>query len=57
MLIEFKTEVGELSEDQEFFLKFFEDLGYRTAICRTPWGAAQLINEHLGIKVPIYPRG
>lgn len=56
LLIEFKNETGEVTEEQEFFLQFFADLGYRTAIVRTPWEAAQLVNEHLGIKAPIYPR-
>lgn len=55
LLIEFKTEVGETSPEQEFFLKFFADLGYRTAICRNWWTAAQLVNDHLGIRVPVYP--
>jgi hypothetical protein len=52
LLIEFKTETGEASDEQKFFLQFFADLGYRTAICRNEWTAAQLVNEHLGIKVP-----
>lgn len=56
LVIEFKNEKGEVSEEQQFFLGFFADLGYRTAILRTPWEAAQLVNEHLGIKAPIYPK-
>jgi hypothetical protein len=56
LVIEFKTEIGETSDEQEFFLKFFADLGYRTAICREWWAAAQLVNEHLAIKVPVYPK-
>jgi hypothetical protein len=57
LLIEFKTEKGEPSDEQKFFLQFFADLGYRTTICRNEWTAAQLVNEHLGTKVPITPRG
>ena len=57
LVIEFKNEKGTVSDEQEFFLGFFADLGYRTAILRTEWEAARLVNEHLGIRVPIYPRG
>ncbi len=57
LLIEFKNENGETSDEQRFFLQLFSDLGYRTAICRNEWTAAQLANEHLGLKVPITPRG
>lgn len=57
LVIEFKNEKGEVSEEQEFFLGFFADLGYRGAILRTEWEAAQLVNDYLGIKVPVYPRG
>ena len=56
LLIEFKTEVGETSENQEFFLNFFAGLGYRTEVCRSAYAASVLVNEHLNIKVPIYPR-
>jgi VRR-NUC domain-containing protein len=54
--IEFKSEKGETSEEQKFFLGFFADLGYRTAICRTWYDAANIVNDHLGIKVPVYPK-
>jgi hypothetical protein len=53
LLIEFKTITGEASDEQKFFLKFFSDLGYRTAICRDWWTAAGLVNDHLGTRVPV----
>jgi hypothetical protein len=56
LIIEFKNEEGETSPEQEFFLKFFADLGYRTDVCRAWYAAAQIVNEHLGIKVPVYPK-
>jgi hypothetical protein len=56
LFIEFKSETGETSEQQEFFLKYFSDLGYRTAICRNWWTAANLVNEHLGTRIPVYPK-
>ena len=56
LLIEFKTTVGKMSENQNFFYKFFADLGYRTEICRSAFEASTLVNEHLNLKIPIYPR-
>jgi hypothetical protein len=56
LLIEFKNEKGAPSDEQQFFLKFFSDLGYRTAICRTWFSAAQLVNDHLGLMIPVYPK-
>lgn len=56
MLIEFKNEVEEPSDEQKFFLKFFADIGYRTSICRNWWTAAHLVNDHLGTKIPVYPK-
>lgn len=56
LLIEFKNETGKLSSEQAFFQDFFTELGYRSEICRSAFEASKLINEHLNIKVPIYPR-
>jgi hypothetical protein len=56
LLIEFKTEVGKQSEEQIFFHNFFAGLGYRTEVCRSAYAASMLVNEHLNIRVPIYPR-
>ncbi|HEX8289797.1 MAG TPA: VRR-NUC domain-containing protein [Pyrinomonadaceae bacterium] len=56
LLIEFKTEVGEQSSEQIYFHIFFASLGYRTEVCRSAYAASVLVNEHLNIKVPIYPR-
>lgn len=56
LLLEFKTETGRTSEEQEFFLEFFASLNYRTEICRSAYRASQLVNEHLNLRVPIYPR-
>lgn len=56
LLIEFKNETGKTSEEQEFFLNFFAGLGYRTEVCRSAYRASMLVNEHLNIKVPVYPR-
>jgi len=56
LLIEFKNETGELTKEQKFFIKFFSDLGSRAEVCRTWYDAALIVNEHLGIKVPVYPK-
>ena len=56
LLIEFKNEVGKLSDAQKFFLEFFASLGYRAEVCRSALQASQIINEHLAIQIPIYPR-
>ena len=57
LMIEFKRETtGKPTPEQEFFLKFFSDQGFRTAICRTAHDASLLVNEHLGTNVPVYPR-
>lgn len=56
LLIEFKTEVGKTSDEQNFFLKFFADLGYRAEVCRSAFQASQIVNEHLSLSVPVYPR-
>ncbi len=58
LLIEFKTEAdsSKQSDEQIFFHEFFASLGYRTEVCRSAYAASVLVNEHLGIKVPIYPR-
>lgn len=56
LLLEFKTQAGKTSEKQEFFLKFFADLGFRTEICRTAFEASNIVNEHLNLKIPVYPR-
>lgn len=59
LLIEFKTEDEKRSvqsDEQIFFHDFFSALGYRTEVCRSAYQASVLVNEHLGIKVPIYPR-
>lgn len=59
LLIEFKTE-DEMesiqSSEQIFFHEFFARLGYRTEVCRSWWRAAQIVCEHLNLKVPVYPR-
>jgi hypothetical protein len=57
LLIEFKNETGELSDEQKLYLQFFADLGYRTAICRRADDAALIVRDHLGINIPITPRG
>jgi hypothetical protein len=57
LLIEFKNEAGEPSDEQKFFFKHFSDLGYRTALCRRADDAALLVKEYLGIDVPITRRG
>jgi hypothetical protein len=57
LLIEFKNEVGELSDEQKFFIKFFSDLGYRTAIVRDADDAKILVKEYLGLTIPITRRG
>lgn len=56
LLIEFKTESGRASSEQEFFLEFFASLNYRTEICRSAYRASSIVVEHLNLKVPIYPR-
>jgi len=58
LLIEFKTEAdsSKQSPEQLFFHNFFASLNYRTEVCRSAFEASILVNEHLGIKVPIYPR-
>lgn len=58
LLIEFKTEspASKTTEEQDFFLEFFASLGYRTEVCRSAYAASVIVNEHLGLKVPIYPR-
>lgn len=56
LLIEFKTEIGKQSDEQIFFHNFFGGLGYRTEVCRSAYAASMLVNEHLNIKVPVYPR-
>lgn len=58
LLIEFKTEspTSKQSPEQLFFHNFFASLGYRTEVCRSAHAASQIVNEHLNIKVPIYPR-
>jgi hypothetical protein len=56
LLIEFKNEVGEESPEQVFFREFFSSLGYRTEVCRSWWAAGAIVNEHLGLKVPVYPK-
>ena len=56
LLIEFKNEIGKQSDEQIFFHDFFAGLGYRTEIARSAYQASILVNEHLNIKVPIYPR-
>jgi hypothetical protein len=55
LLIEFKTEVGTQSDEQVFFHEFFAGLGYRTEVCRNWWTAGQIVNEHLNLKIPVYP--
>jgi hypothetical protein len=56
LLIELKNEVGKESDDQIFFREFFAGLGYRTEVCRSWWEAGRIVNEHLGIKVPVYSK-
>jgi hypothetical protein len=56
LLIEFKTEVGKQSSEQIFFHNFFAELGYRTEVCRSAWRASQIVNEHLNLNIPVYPR-
>lgn len=58
LLIELKTEssLSRTSDEQKFFLEFFASLNYRTEVCRSASQASMLVNEHLNIKVPIYPR-
>ncbi|HEX8249007.1 MAG TPA: VRR-NUC domain-containing protein [Pyrinomonadaceae bacterium] len=59
LLIEFKTEDEKKSvqsDEQLFFHNFFAGLGYRTEVCRSPFRASMLVNEHLNIKVPVYPK-
>lgn len=58
LLIELKTEAAtsKQSDEQIFFHNFFASLGYRTEVCRSAYQASMLVNEHLNIKVPVYPR-
>lgn len=56
LLIEFKNETGRQSEEQIFFHDFFAGLGYRTEVARSAYQASMLVNEHLNVKIPIYPR-
>lgn len=58
LLIEFKTEAAssKQSDEQLYFHNFFASLGYRTEVCRSAYDASVIVNEHLGIRVPIYPR-
>lgn len=59
LLIEFKTEDEKRSvrsNEQIYFHEFFSALGYRSELCRSAYAASVIVNEHLGIKVPIYPR-
>jgi hypothetical protein len=58
LLIEFKTESAKSkqSDDQLFFHDFFSALGYRTEVCRSARCATEIVNEHLNLKVPVYPR-
>jgi hypothetical protein len=58
LLIEFKTEAAssKQSDEQVYFHNFFAALGYRTEVCRSAYAASMLVNEHLNIKVPVYPR-
>jgi len=56
LLVEFKTETGKISPEQDFFLNFFADLGYRSGVCRSAFEASELVNEHLNLRVPVYPR-
>ncbi len=58
LLIEFKTEAesSRTSDEQKYFLQFFAGLGSRSTVCRSAYHASMLVNEHLGINVPVYPR-
>lgn len=56
LLIEFKNEQGEVTDEQKFFLSFFADLGYRTSICRRWEDAADVVNTYLGLNVPVFRR-
>jgi hypothetical protein len=56
LLIEFKSETGKQTPEQIYFQDFFNELGYKSVVCRSAFEASTLVNEHLGIKVPIYPR-
>lgn len=57
LAIEFKREkTGRLSEEQAFYLQFLADHNWRTAICRTAHDASLLVNEHLGLELPVFPR-
>lgn len=58
LLIELKTEAksSDESPEQIFFREFFSGLSYRAEVCRSAYAASVLVNEHLNIKVPIYPR-
>lgn len=56
LLIEFKTEKGEQTPEQIFFQDFFNKLGYKSVVCRSSFEACALVNEFLGINVPVYSR-
>jgi hypothetical protein len=59
LIVEFKTEDEKNSmpsKEQLYFLDFFARLGYRTEVCRSAYQASMLVNEHLNIRVPVYPR-
>jgi hypothetical protein len=59
LLIELKTEDEKnsvQSPEQIFFHNFFAGLGYRTEVCRSAYLASMLVNEHLNIRVPVFPR-
>lgn len=59
LLIEFKTEdlkKSNLTEEQEFYRKFFSGLGYRFEVCRDWSRAAGIVCEHLNLKIPVYGR-
>lgn len=59
LLIEFKTEDEKnsiQSDEQIFFHNFFAGLGYRAEVCRSAYAASLIVNEHLNLRVPVYPR-
>lgn len=57
LLIELKTEraSSRTTDEQKFFLEFFASLNYRTEVCRSAHAASMIVNEHLNLKIPIYP--
>lgn len=56
LLLEIKTEIGKQTPEQIFFQEFFTNLGFRSEVCRSAFEASSLVNEHLNLKIPIYPR-